>query len=152
MLFWNIYLSSSRILCWLCQTLAGRAQNTSTLPSLNYRWQLILCWSTCWWMSQVHYPLLCYLQILDHVTMVWDLRWNLNPNQMSKSCSGTKEFSPISTIPTGMQVLHTALLANSIILFQMHAIQILDMRQFAWYFCIDVLRIWRDIDSVRLSS
>ncbi|OQU86537.1 serine/threonine-protein kinase ATM isoform X2 [Sorghum bicolor] len=43
------------------------------------------------------------LQILDHATMVWDLRWNLNPNQTSKS-SVTKEFSHISTIPTGIQL------------------------------------------------
>lgn len=110
MLFWNIYLSSSRILSWLCQTLARRARNTSTLPSLNYRWWLlILWWSTCWWISQVPYPLLWYLQILDHATMVWDLRWNLNPNQTSKSPI-TKEFSHISSVPTGIQVLHTSLL------------------------------------------
>ncbi|XP_020405742.1 serine/threonine-protein kinase ATM isoform X6 [Zea mays] len=43
------------------------------------------------------------LQILDHATMVWDLRWNLNPNQTSKS-PVTKEFSHISTVPKGIQL------------------------------------------------
>ncbi|WVZ71912.1 hypothetical protein U9M48_020441, partial [Paspalum notatum var. saurae] len=37
------------------------------------------------------------LQMLDHVTMVWDLRCNLYPNQTSKSFGGTKGISPIST-------------------------------------------------------
>ncbi|KAJ1282905.1 hypothetical protein BS78_03G087400 [Paspalum vaginatum] len=36
------------------------------------------------------------LQMLDHVTMVWDLRCNLYPDQTSKSCAGTKGISPIS--------------------------------------------------------
>ncbi|ONM30710.1 ataxia-telangiectasia mutated [Zea mays] len=35
--------------------------------------------------------------------MVWDLRWNLNPNQTSKS-PVTKEFSHISTVPKGIQL------------------------------------------------
>nr|XP_034595825.1 serine/threonine-protein kinase ATM isoform X4 [Setaria viridis] len=44
------------------------------------------------------------LQMLDHVTMVWDLRWSLCHNQTSESLPGTKKFSPVSTIPTGMQL------------------------------------------------
>ncbi|CAL4957640.1 unnamed protein product [Urochloa decumbens] len=44
------------------------------------------------------------LQMLDHVTMVWDLRWNLCQNQTSESFPATKKFSPVSTIPTGMQL------------------------------------------------
>ncbi|XP_062191304.1 serine/threonine-protein kinase ATM isoform X2 [Phragmites australis] len=44
------------------------------------------------------------LQMLDHVTMVWDLRWNFFPNQTSKSYLGTKEFSPVPTVPTGLQL------------------------------------------------
>ena len=62
-------------------------------------------------------------QMLDHVTMVWDLRRNLCHNQTSESFPKTKKISPVSTVPTGMQVLLTSLLASSIILFQMHAIQ-----------------------------
>ncbi|ONM30715.1 ataxia-telangiectasia mutated [Zea mays] len=49
------------------------------------------------------------LQILDHATMVWDLRWNLNPNQTSKS-PVTKEFSHISTVPKGIQLEDAKLL------------------------------------------
>ncbi|KAF8657076.1 hypothetical protein HU200_060414 [Digitaria exilis] len=44
------------------------------------------------------------LQMLDHVTMVWDLRWNLCHNQTSESLLGTKKFSPVSTVPTRMQL------------------------------------------------
>lgn len=47
----------------------------------------------------------CFLQMLDHVTMVWDLRWNLCHNQMSESLLGTNKFNPISTVPTRMQVM-----------------------------------------------
>lgn len=152
-LFWNIYLSSSRILSWLCQTLARKARNTSTLPSLNYRWWLlILWWSTWWWISQVPYPLFWYLQILDHATMVWDLRWNLNPNQTLKS-PVTKEFSHISTVPTGIQVLHTSLLPVLSFCFRCMQFRNFGYVSIAWYFCIDVLRMWRrDIYSVRHNS
>ncbi|PVH39126.1 hypothetical protein PAHAL_5G442300 [Panicum hallii] len=41
------------------------------------------------------------LQMLDHVTMVWDLRWNLCHNQTSESFPKTKKVSPV---PTGMQL------------------------------------------------
>ena len=61
--------------------------------------------------------------MLDHVTMVWDLRWNLCRDRMSESFPKTKKISPVSTVPTGMQVLLTSLLASSIILFQMYASQ-----------------------------
>ncbi|PUZ57625.1 hypothetical protein GQ55_5G446600 [Panicum hallii var. hallii] len=44
------------------------------------------------------------LQMLDHVTMVWDLRWNLCHNQTSESFPKTKKVSPVSTVPTGMQL------------------------------------------------
>ncbi|KAK3160101.1 hypothetical protein QOZ80_1BG0055200 [Eleusine coracana subsp. coracana] len=44
------------------------------------------------------------LQMLDHVTMVWDLRWNAFQNQTSKSCLVTQEFSLVPTVPTGVQL------------------------------------------------
>ena len=116
-------LSPARILCWLCQILARKAQSTYILPSLSYRLDLISWWSTCCWITQVHYAWHCFSQMLDHVTMVWDLRWNLCRNRTSESFPKTKKISPVSTVPTGMQVLLTSLLASSIILFQMYASQ-----------------------------
>uniref|UniRef100_A0A0D9UVU7 Serine/threonine-protein kinase ATM n=1 Tax=Leersia perrieri TaxID=77586 RepID=A0A0D9UVU7_9ORYZ len=44
------------------------------------------------------------LQMLDHLTMVWDLRWKFYPNQTSKSYVGTKDFSITPTVPTMMQL------------------------------------------------
>ncbi|TVU22297.1 hypothetical protein EJB05_31982 [Eragrostis curvula] len=44
------------------------------------------------------------LQMLDHVTMVWGLRWNAFSNQKSKSCLGPQEFSNVPTVPTGVQL------------------------------------------------
>uniref|UniRef100_J3KVN7 Serine/threonine-protein kinase ATM n=1 Tax=Oryza brachyantha TaxID=4533 RepID=J3KVN7_ORYBR len=44
------------------------------------------------------------LQMLDHLTMVWDLRWKFCPNHTSKSYVGTKDFSPVPTVPTRMQL------------------------------------------------
>uniref|UniRef100_A0A0E0JD53 Serine/threonine-protein kinase ATM n=1 Tax=Oryza punctata TaxID=4537 RepID=A0A0E0JD53_ORYPU len=44
------------------------------------------------------------LQMLDHLTMAWDLRWKFCPNQTSKSYVGTEDFSPVPTVPTRMQL------------------------------------------------
>ncbi|EEC69781.1 hypothetical protein OsI_00057 [Oryza sativa Indica Group] len=44
------------------------------------------------------------LQMLDHLTMAWDLRWKFCLNQTSKSYVGNKDFSPVPTVPTRMQL------------------------------------------------
>ncbi|KAG8053690.1 hypothetical protein GUJ93_ZPchr0001g32148 [Zizania palustris] len=44
------------------------------------------------------------LQMLDHLTMAWDLRWKFCTNQTSKSYVGTEDFSPVPTVPTRMQL------------------------------------------------
>jgi ataxia telangiectasia mutated family protein len=42
--------------------------------------------------------------MLDHLTMAWDLRWKFCLNQTSKSYVGNKDFSPVPTVPTRMQL------------------------------------------------
>lgn len=44
------------------------------------------------------------LQMLDHLTMVWDLRWKIYHNETPKSYVGTDEFSPIPAVPTRNQL------------------------------------------------
>ncbi|KAL6847730.1 hypothetical protein ACP4OV_021858 [Aristida adscensionis] len=44
------------------------------------------------------------LQMLDHVRMVWDLRWKFFPNQTSRSCLEMKEYSPVPIVPTSTQL------------------------------------------------
>ncbi len=68
--------------------------------------------------------------MLDHLTMAWDLRWKFCLNQTSKSYVGNKDFSPVPTVPTRMQVCFTSvvviynILASSlIILFEINATQ-----------------------------
>ena len=43
--------------------------------------------------------------MLDHLSVVWELRWKHSLNQTPKSYVGTEEFSLVPTVPTSNQVL-----------------------------------------------
>jgi ataxia telangiectasia mutated family protein len=43
--------------------------------------------------------------MLDHLSVVWELRWKLGLNQTPKSYGGTEEFSLVPAVPTSNQVL-----------------------------------------------
>uniref|UniRef100_A0ACD5TS08 Uncharacterized protein n=1 Tax=Avena sativa TaxID=4498 RepID=A0ACD5TS08_AVESA len=44
------------------------------------------------------------LQMLDHLSVVWELRWKLGLNQTPKTYVGTEEFSLVPAVPTSNQL------------------------------------------------
>jgi ataxia telangiectasia mutated family protein len=43
--------------------------------------------------------------MLDHLSVVWELRWKLGLNRTPKSYAGTEEFSLVPAVPASNQVL-----------------------------------------------